>query len=212
MHSVCAACVCRSVSRACVRSVLGGQGVTDLSRLGGEPLMCTVLRHRHPARTRADRTQLTRPELTCDGGRRTVGSQVATYTYSQGASQRPRELTLKQHSAFALRHHVLGPSVSRRPPRCFGRCDRLRQRAPTCTAARPRRRGPMRPWLITRCGGCGSVVRSDGAFTHVRTGRKPLHRRCEAHRRLGPCDRPVLALPVSAAHCRGLSACHTVLS
>ena len=173
--------------------------------------MCTVLRHSHPARTRADRTQLTRPELTCDGGRRTVGSQVATYSL---------KLTLKQHSAhsaFSITYWDLGPSVSRRPPRCFGRCDRLRQRAPTCTAARPRRRGPMRPWLIAlcgpwQCGGCGSVVRSDGAFTHVRTGREPLHRRREAHRRLGPCDRPVLALPVSAAHCRGLSACHTVLS
>lgn len=106
-------------------------------------MMCTVLRHRHPA--------LTRAELTCDGGRRTVGSQVATYSL---------KLTLKQHSAhsaFSITYWDLGPSVSRRPPRCFGRSDRLRQRAPTCTAARPRRRGPMRPWLIALCAR-GSVV------------------------------------------------------
>ena len=131
------------------------------------------------------------------------GSQVAgvVRTYTQ--------------AALCLRHHVLGPSVLRRPPRCFGRCDRLRQQALTCTAARPRRRGPVRPWLKRavcswRCGGCGSVVRSVGAFTHVH--RKRASYRCA--RRLGPCGRPVLALPVSAAHCRGcrLSACHTVLS
>lgn len=106
-------------------------------------MMCTVLRHRHPA--------LTRAELTCDGGRRTVGSQVATYSL---------KLTLKAalcHSAFSITYWDLGPSVSRRPPRCFGRSDRLRQRAPTCTAARPRRRGPMRPWLIALCAR-GSVV------------------------------------------------------
>jgi len=55
-------------------------------------MMCTVLRHRHPA--------LTRAELTCDGGRRTVGSQVATYSL---------KLTLKQHSATeCLQHNVLG--------------------------------------------------------------------------------------------------------
>ena len=75
-------------------------------------------------------------------------------------------------AALCLRHHVLGPSVLRRPPRCFVRCDRLRQQALTCTVARPRRRGPVRPWLKRsvsswRCGGCGSVVRSVGAFKHV---------------------------------------------
>ena len=117
--------------------------------------MCTVLRHRHPARTRVDRTQLTRRELTCDGGRH---------------SHRRRRVA--GQAALCLRHHVLGPSVLRRPPRCFGRCDRLRQQALTCTVARPRRRGPVRPWLKRsvsswRCGGCGSVVRSVGAFTHV---------------------------------------------
>jgi len=127
--------------------------------------MCTVLRHRHPARTRADRTQLTRRELTCDGGKRT-------------ATRYSRELQRTQNSQAArtlcLRHHVLGPSVSRRPPRCFGRCDRLRQRAPICTAARPRRRGPVRPWLIAVCSWrCGSVVRSVGVFTHVRGSQAP---------------------------------------
>ena len=168
--------------------------------------MYTFVRHRHPARTRADRIQLTRRELTCDGGRRREPSC--------GTWDLPRRKKRTQ-AALCLRHHVLGPSVLRRPPRCFGRCDRLRQQALTCTAARPRRRGPVRPWL--KCAvcswRCGSVVRSVGVFTHVRTGREPLHR-CEAHRRLGPCGRPVLSLPVSAAHCRGcrLSACHTVLS
>ena len=166
--------------------------------------MCTVLCHRHPARTRADRIQLTRRELTCDGGRR---REPSCGTWDLQAIKRTQ-------AALCLRHHVLGPSVLRRPPRCFGRCDRLRQQALTCTAARPRRRGPVRPWLKCavcswRCGGCGSVVRSVGAFTHVH--RKRATSSCEAP---GPLRPAILALPVSAAHCRGccLSACHTVLS
>ena len=130
--------------------------------------MCTVLRHRHPARTQVDRTQLTRRELTCDGGRHSIGRA---------------ELQVPGRAALCLRHHVLGPSVLRRPPRCFVRCDRLRQQALTCTVARPRRRGPVRPWLKRsvsswRCGGCGqSCGPSERSSTC--TGREPLHRWCE---------------------------------
>ena len=74
----------------------------------------------------------------------------------------------------------------------------------------------MRPWLIALCarGSVVAVAQSCGPTEPSRTcaPEESLFYRREAHRRLGPCDRPVLALPVSAAHCRGLSACHTVLS
>ena len=111
-----------------------------------------------------------------------VGSQVAALLQAKKRTQ----------AALCLRHHVLGPSVLRRPPRCFGRCDRLRQQALTCTAARPRRRGPVRPWLSALCarGGVVAVAQSCGPSERSRTctGREPLHRA----RRLGPCGRPYL--------------------